>query len=296
MHDLATLLAHSKDLDLVVRHVLAGLGHGLHAGRERGAGVEFSEYRAYAPGDEWRRVDWKLLARNDRYYVREAERDSHVAVWFWLDASASMAEQSYRPEAQGFSKLDYARVILACLAAVAQRQGDAFGLIVASDGGLQLTPASRGPRQFQRVLARAQQAKPSGSLADAETISAHLHFARAPSLIFWLTDALDWPSAQSESLIRLRRMQHDVRVLCLRTEAERDAQFANDKNYVDPERDQRWVAWREGDRASYLHNAKQHFAKIASDCRQANIPYWQACIEENPATCLRSFLRQAGVR
>ena len=61
---------------------------------------------------------------------------------------------------KGFSKLDYARVILACLAAIAQRQGDAFGLIVASDGGLQLTPASRGPRQFQRVLARAQQAKP----------------------------------------------------------------------------------------------------------------------------------------
>ena len=77
----------------------------LHAGRERGAGVEFSEYRAYAPGDEWRRVDWKLLARNDRYYVREAERDSHVAVWFWLDASASMAEQSYSPEAKVLASL-----------------------------------------------------------------------------------------------------------------------------------------------------------------------------------------------
>ncbi|MBW8902272.1 MAG: DUF58 domain-containing protein, partial [Massilia sp.] len=79
------LLAHTADLNLVIRHVLAGLGHGIHAGRERGAGVEFSEYRAYAPGDEWRRVDWKLLARADRYYVREAERDSHVAVWLWLD-------------------------------------------------------------------------------------------------------------------------------------------------------------------------------------------------------------------
>ena len=91
-------------------------------------------------------------------------------------------------------------------------------------------------------------------------------------------------------------MRHDVRVLCLRTEAERDAQFAVIRIYVDPERDQRWVAWRESDRAQYLQNAEQHFSKIASDCRRANIPYWQACIEENPATCLRSFLRQAGVR
>ena len=88
------LIAHTQKLDLVIRHVLAGLGHGIHVGRERGAGVEFSEYRAYAPGDEWRRVDWKLLARADRYFVREAERDSHVATWLWLDATASMAEPS----------------------------------------------------------------------------------------------------------------------------------------------------------------------------------------------------------
>ena len=72
----SALIAQTSDLDLIIRHVLSGLGHGLHAGRERGAGVEFSEYRAYAPGDEWRRVDWKLMARADRYYVREAERDS----------------------------------------------------------------------------------------------------------------------------------------------------------------------------------------------------------------------------
>lgn len=293
MHDLATLLAHSKDLDLIVRHVLAGLGHGLHAGRERGAGVEFSEYRAYAPGDEWRRVDWKLLARNDRYYVREAERDSHVAVWFWMDASASMAETSHQTHLQGYSKLDYARVVLACLAAIAQRQGDAFGLMIVSDGGIQITPAARGPRQFQRVVARAQHAQARGSIPSAETLAAHLHFARAPSLLFCITDALDWPSAQSESLLRLRRMQHDVRLLCLQTEAEKEASFARDRNYVDPEHPTRWVAWRDADRQTYLANAQKHFSQVASDCRSADIPYWQTTIEENPASCLRSFLRQA---
>ena len=118
----SALIAHTTDLDLVIRHVLAGLGQGIHAGRERGAGVEFSEYRAYAPGDEWRRVDWKLLARADRYYVREAERDSHVAVWLVLDASASMMEPSR--SIPGLDKLAYARTLLGCVAAIAQRQGD----------------------------------------------------------------------------------------------------------------------------------------------------------------------------
>ena len=145
MLETPALLAHSADLELVIRHVLAGLGHGIHAGRERGAGVEFSEYRAYAPGDEWRRVDWKLLARADRYYVREAERDSHVATWLVLDATASMAEPSRRVD--GLSKHWYARTALACVAAIAQRQGDAFGLLVLSNGKVEFTQASRGPRE-----------------------------------------------------------------------------------------------------------------------------------------------------
>src|SRR5690349_16500137 len=125
MLSIPTLAGKTRDLRLVVSHVLAGLGHGIHTGHERGAGVEFSEYRAYAPGDDVRRVDWKLTARADRYYVREAERDSHVAVWLWLDATASMAEPSRvqaAPQA-GLDKLWFASAALACAAAVAQRQG-----------------------------------------------------------------------------------------------------------------------------------------------------------------------------
>lgn len=292
MLDIATLLAHSKDLELIVRHVLAGLGHGLHAGRERGAGVEFSEYRAYAPGDEWRRVDWKLLARNDRYYVREAERDSHVAVWFWLDASASMNETSYRFPT--VSKLAYARAMIACLAAVAQRQGDAFGLLVAQQGGIDYTPASRGPRQFQRIMARLNRTEAIGDLPDSETIRTHLHFARAPSLVFAVSDFLDWPSATSDALLRLRRMQHDVRALCLRTEAELHADFGEKVSYCDPEAPQQWVSFDRDAKETYLQAAQRHFEQVRGSFRSADISYLQACIEDDLAKTIRAFLRKAG--
>ena len=227
------LLAQTNDLDLIIRYVLAGLGHGIHAGRERGAGVEFSEYRAYAPGDEWRRVDWKLLARADRYYVREAERDSHVAVWLWLDATASMAEPSLAMP--NVDKLWYARTVLACLAAVAQRQGDAFGLVVLSNGRVNFTPAARGPRQMHRVLAQLSRAEASGELPPAETLRASLYFARSPSLVFAVSDFLDFPSPMSDALLRLRHMQHDVRALCLQTRAEVEASFPASKSYRDRE-------------------------------------------------------------
>jgi uncharacterized protein (DUF58 family) len=285
-------LAHTNDLDLIVRHVLAGLGHGLHAGRERGAGVEFSEYRAYAPGDEWRRVDWKLLARADRYFVREAERDSHVAIWLWLDATASMGELSR--SVKGLTKLMYARTVLACIAAVAQRQGDAFGLVVCTGEGVRFTPAARGPRQFHRVMAQLAKAEPDGLLPSTETLRTNLHFARAPSLIFAASDFLDWPSPQAEALLRLRRMRHDVRALCLQTEAERNASFAVDKAYKDPEQGEGVFRFGADIAAAYRERREAHFEEVIAACRHNDIPTLAACIEEPVPAVLRSWLRLAG--
>ncbi len=292
MQDTKAIFAHSQDVDLIIRHVLAGLGHGIHAGRERGAGVEFSEYRAYTPGDEWRRVDWKLLARADRYFVREAERDSHVAIWLWLDASASMAEES--ASAKGLSKLAYARIILGCVAAIAQRQGDAFGLIIAGDNRIQFTPASRGPRQMHRILAQLTRCEAKGGLPEADAVRASLHFARAPSLIFAVSDFLEWPSATSEALIRLRRLQHDVRVLCLQTEAERLANFSVGANYCDPEQATGLYQFSEAARQTYLQQSAQHFASVKTQCRQNDIPYLNCTIEQGIGTVLRAWLQLAG--
>jgi uncharacterized protein (DUF58 family) len=288
------MMARTRDLELVIRHVLAGLGHGIHVGRERGAGVEFSEYRAYAPGDEWRRVDWKLLARADRYFVREAERDSHVATWLWLDATASMAEPSRA--LAGVDKLWFARTVLACVAAIAQRQGDTFGLVVCSGGKVAFTPAARGPRQLQRVLAQLEQARPDGTLPDAGVLKANLHFARAPSLIFSASDFLDWPSPLSAALLRLRNLRHDVRLLALRTQAEVDASFAFGAGYRDPELEQGLHRFSKLDRTGYQQQSRAHFDLVATSCRQHDIVHHEACIEQPLADVLRRWLQQAGAR
>ena len=292
----SALVAHTTNLDLVVRHVLAGLGHGIHAGRERGAGVEFSEYRAYVPGDEWRRVDWKLLARADRYYVREAERDSHVAVWLVLDATASMAEPSRAVD--GLTKLQYARVMLACVGAVAQRQGDAFGLVVCHGERADVVPAARGPRQLQRVLARLTATEAGGVLPGADTLRASLRFARAPGVVCAASDFLDWPSPLADALLRLRRMRHDVRALCLHTQAEVDAAFDAAASYRDPEGDGVIHRFGRDVRDAYARRRADHFDIVARACRQADLPLVQARIEQAPGEVLRAWLRahMAGAR
>lgn len=294
MLQIPALVAHAANLDLVIRHVLAGLGHGIHAGRERGAGVEFSEYRAYAPGDEWRRVDWKLLARADRYYVREAERDSHVAAWLWLDASASMAEPSYAVE--GLDKMWFARTALACVAAIAQRQGDAFGLVVCRDGKVDVTQPSRGPRQLQRIFAALAKATASGALPDEEALRPALRSALSPALVFAVSDCLDWPSPLSHALKRLRTLRHDVRLLALSTQAEVDASFRSGVAYRDREGDEGLHRLQPADRDAYRAALGEHFDGVTAACRQADIPLTRARIEQPLEAALRAWLRVPGVR
>jgi uncharacterized protein (DUF58 family) len=289
--DSGALIAHTTKLELVIRHVLAGLGHGIHAGRERGAGVEFSEYRAYAPGDEWRRVDWKLMARADRYFVREAERDSHVAVWLVLDATASMLEPSRRLR---LTKLQYARVMLACVAAIAQRQGDAFGLVVCQGERAHAIPAARGPRQLQRVLAQLNRTEAEGTLPGQDTLRASLHFSAAPSAVFVAGDFLDWPSPLLDAVLRLRRMRHDVRALCLQTEAEVEGGFDPALAYRDPEWGEGVFRFGPDVSAAYLRNREAHFAQVVADCRKNDLPMLCAQIEQAPGEVLRRWLRAAG--
>ena len=113
-HDLipADVRSRLKDLRLTARRAIGAQGIGVHHSRRRGAGLEFAQYRAYEPGDELRQIDWKLYARSDRFFVREAERESPLTVWIVLDATASMAQ---RDGARG-TRFDTARSLAACIA------------------------------------------------------------------------------------------------------------------------------------------------------------------------------------
>jgi uncharacterized protein (DUF58 family) len=180
------------------------------------------------------------------------------------------------------------------VAAIAQRQGDAFGLVTLGGGRVQFMPAARGPRQLQRVLAQLARVVPDGVLPDAEALRAGLHFARSPSLVFVASDFLDWPSPLSAALLRLRAMRHDVRALCLETDAERNASFDAGQAYRDPEQGSGVFRFGPGEREAYRSARAAHFAGVTAQCRKNDVPLLAAAIEQAPAEVLRKWLRQAG--
>ncbi|MBX9927911.1 MAG: DUF58 domain-containing protein [Gemmatimonadaceae bacterium] len=120
------------------RRAVAGGAAGAHIARSRGVAVEFAEYRPYRQGDDPRRIDWKLLGRSDRAFLRLAPDRSVFATTVLVDASASMVH----PQVE-VGKWPAAKRLAVALAAVAHAQGDPVGLVIAVAGARALRPRTR---------------------------------------------------------------------------------------------------------------------------------------------------------
>ncbi|MET0755515.1 MAG: DUF58 domain-containing protein [Pseudoxanthomonas sp.] len=220
-----------KDLRLTSRRAVGLHGIGLHHSRSRGAGLEFAQYRAYEPGDELRQIDWKLYARSDRFFVREAERESPLAVWILIDASASMAqEDAARP---GWSRLDAAKALAACIGELAMRQGDRFGWVALRDEGLQLTAPASGARQRDRLLLEMHGLSAGGGFPAVEQLTPLWDRVGAHDLVIVLGDCFD--PACLELMQRLAAARREVLAIQLLTAEERDFPFHGGYRFRDPE-------------------------------------------------------------
>jgi uncharacterized protein (DUF58 family) len=185
----AVVRARLRSLRLRTRLEARGAGIGQHAGRSRGAGLEFAQYRAYGDGDEPRRVDWKLYARSDRYFVRDALRDDPLTVWLLLDASASMEQADrLRPH---YRKIDAARELAACVAEIALQLGDAFGLAGLSDAGLQLLPPGAGRRQRDRLWLELHALRCGGAVPPEAALRPLWGRIEAGALVLLISDDFD---------------------------------------------------------------------------------------------------------
>ncbi len=225
------LRASLRDLHLRARSAAGGDGLGMHASRSRGAGLEFAQYRGYEPGDEPRRIDWKLYARSDRYFVREAERDSPLTLWVVIDASASMAVAD--PDRPDFSKLQAAKLLAACVIELALRQGDRFGLIGLSAAALALVAEGGGPRQRDRCLLELDRLASGGQLPPAEQLRPLWERIRPGSLVLFLGDGFDGDLTDLiQRLAAARREVLSIQLLCA---AERDFPFKGGTRFRDPE-------------------------------------------------------------
>ncbi|HEY2157302.1 MAG TPA: DUF58 domain-containing protein, partial [Isosphaeraceae bacterium] len=132
-------IAQIADLTLRSRRLAEGAISGLHRSPFHGFNIEFAAYREYTPGDDLRRLDWRVFARSDRHYIKQYEEESNARVTFVVDASASM---NYRGARAALSKFDYAATLVVSLAMLLARQQDPVGLVLFDEEAGTLLPPS----------------------------------------------------------------------------------------------------------------------------------------------------------
>ena len=259
------VLARIGNLEWIAKVVVDGFVSGLHKAVFRGSSPDFAEYRAYTPGDDIRRVDWRVFARSDRLYVKTFEAETNADVVFVLDASASMAFAS-----GAVSKLDYARLLLASLAHLAGRQRDRVGFMAFRSEVIEWLPTSaRHRRNVLHALARVE-AREEGDFEPALRRVADLLGRRGVVVV--ASDFYSPPATVLSALSAIRVRGHEVIAFHILDRAERDLNVAQPAVFQDMETGRRLAVGPAG-REHYNKMIADHVDALRIGARDRGIDY-----------------------
>lgn len=265
-----------KGLRLVTRRAVGGQGIGLHQSHSRGAGLEFAQYRAYERGDEPRQIDWKLYARSDKFFVREAERESPVAVWILMDASASMGQADEdRPD---WSRLDAAKALAQGMAEMALRQGDRFGWAALSDQGLKLLPPTSGARQRDRLLLELAPLRAGGGFARDDQLAPVWERIGARDLVVVLSDGFE--PGVVDLMEKLAAAGREVLAVEMLTVGERDFPFRGGRRFRDPETGEELLGDGPALRAEFLRRFGEARAALHTRLDRAGVRHAEHVLDQ----------------
>src|SRR5437868_7162166 len=163
-------VARLGGIEIVAAGVVEGFLAGLHRSPFRGFSVEFTEHRAYQAGDELRYLDWRILGRSDRLFVKQFEEETNLRSMILVDASRSMA---WRGATERLTKRAYADRLAAALALILLRQRDATGLITFDEAVREVVPPRVRAGQWARLV-RGLERTPDGGGTAAEAALGHL--------------------------------------------------------------------------------------------------------------------------
>lgn len=261
---------------------------GLHRGHLRGPGLEFSQYRNYEQGDDPRRIDWRLFARSDRYFVRESHRESQLEVWLLVDLSASMAQPS--EDIPGWTRLDYARALGASLAWMTQSQGDACGLIGLSDSGLVYRPARRGTGHLDELCLALTGLRAGGAWPAEHRLEALWDQLQRPGMVVLISDFFEREGEVTGLAAKLAAAGKDVLVLQLLTEAERSFPYRGSITFRDRETGKEVEVDASVYAARYLQRFRSSQDMLRSKLAARGLELETLCIEEPLDEALYRFL------
>jgi uncharacterized protein (DUF58 family) len=255
-------------LEIRARHIVEGLLSGMHRSPYFGQSVEFLQHRQYVPGDDLRRVDWKVWAKQDRLYVKQYEEDTDLRCCLLVDTSGSM-EYGSGP----LTKCDYAVTAAAALAYLLLRQQDAVGCAVFDERIRQTVPLRTSTSHLTTIVRTLEPREPreKTQLHNVLARVAETYPRRGMMVLF--SDLLVDPEDALRGLRLLRQLGHDVLVLHIMDDDELDFPFARPARFEGLETDDHLTCNPRALREGYLAALDRFLATVRHGCARDNIDY-----------------------
>jgi uncharacterized protein (DUF58 family) len=271
-------------LELIARVIVEGFMSGSNKSQSVGAGQEFSQYRSYQPGDDLRQLDWKMFARSERYYIKEAEIETNITVKFMLDASRSMAY-----EENGITKLQYAKVMMAALAYLARKQGDTFGLFTVNDHQIKSVLPRFEQQQFIRFLTELVRVKGEGKWEKSNSIE-QLFDHHGKEMIVFITDLYDDGKDIQHFVSRLKTKRNEVIVFHLMGQYETQLDFEGSFTFEDLETGIKTKVDTRTEQVGYKNRVQEWLDQSRAWMLERQINYGLVQMNEPVEEVLRNFL------
>jgi uncharacterized protein (DUF58 family) len=280
------VLAGISGLELIAKTVVQGFVSGLHRSPNFGFSQEFAEYRAYAPGDDLRYVDWNVYARADRLYLKRYRGETNTLLTVLLDASNSMKYTSH-----SVTKMDYARYAAASLFYLtSQMQRDAAGLIVFDDELRDYIRPSTRQGQLHRLLAALERAEPRARTDFGKPILHFQEMLRRRGFVVLISDFYDTPEKIVRTVEPMRFHGNEVLLFHVLDPQEIRPKLGEPMTLIDMETEEALEVTPEYAHHDYREKMDAHIKQLSERVRAAGMEYYLLVTDKPLDGALREFL------
>ena len=280
-------LMRIRSLELRARVVVEGFLNGLHRSPYHGFSVEFTEYRPYTPGDDPRYLDWKVLARSDRTFIKKFEDETNLRCHLLVDRSRSMEFGTV-----GYSKAEYAVTLAATLAHFLARQGDAVGLLSFDETVREYLPARARNGHLRQVMLALE--KPAGGRSTdlVAPLEQMARLVRKRGMLVLISDFLAPLDRLEATLATLAAAGHEAAIFQVLDPAETTLDFPTSTMFEDMESARTLYADPAAARAGYVERFNAHAAALRALCARHGIAFMRLLTSQPLDLALLEFLQR----
>ncbi|MGD1001512.1 MAG: DUF58 domain-containing protein [Candidatus Brocadiia bacterium] len=261
-------VARISHMELRARKAMEGYYTGIHKSPYHGLNVEFAEYREYVPGDDLRYLDWRVVARSDRYFIKQFDAETNLNCYILLDCSGSMDFGT-----SGMTRLDYAASAAAALALLMLGQGDHVGLVCFDSAVRQFIPPRGNARHFHAILETLESAAPGKDTDLPAVLHEIAEQVRRRSMVIILSDFFDNVEEILNGLQHFQHRRHEVIAFHLVDDAEIDFPYDRVTLFEGMERGEEIIADPQVVAEGYRERFREYLAKIKRGCTEKGIDY-----------------------